>query len=64
MGDNTISNVYAAELQGIRLALEIALDDWDKGSSAKKIIIYTDIKLLSECSDVRLAGPEPTLLPK
>jgi ribonuclease HI len=42
MGDSTTSTVYAAELQGIRLALKIALDDWNKGSRRKKLIIYTD----------------------
>lgn len=42
MGDSTTSIVYAAELQGIRLALKIALDDWNKGSRRKKLIIYTD----------------------
>jgi ribonuclease HI len=42
MGDSTTSTVYAAELQGIRLALKIALDDWKKGSRRKKLIIYTD----------------------
>jgi ribonuclease HI len=42
MGDSTTSTVYAAELQGIRLALKIVLDDWNKGSRRKKLIIYTD----------------------
>ena len=42
MGDSSMSTVYAAELQGIRLALMIALEDWDKGSRRKKLIIYTD----------------------
>lgn len=42
MGDSTTSTVYAAELQGIRLALEMALDDWNKGSRREKLIIYTD----------------------
>ena len=39
MGDSSTSTVYAAELQGIRLALMIALEDWDKGSRRKKLII-------------------------
>ena len=42
MGDNSTSTVYAAELQGIRLALIIALEDWNKGNRRKKLIIYTD----------------------
>ena len=42
MGDSTTSTVFAAELQGIRLALIVALEDWDKGNRRKKLIIYTD----------------------
>ena len=63
MGDSTTSTVYAAELQGIRLALKIALDDWNKGSRRKKLIIYTDNQAAIEQSDDRPADPEPTLLP-
>jgi ribonuclease HI len=42
MGDSDTSTVYAAELQGIRLALIMALKDWDKGNRRNKVIIYTD----------------------
>ncbi|KAH8760873.1 hypothetical protein BGZ57DRAFT_905007 [Hyaloscypha finlandica] len=42
MGDSSMSTVCAAELQGIRLALMMALQDWDKGNRRKKLIIYTD----------------------
>ena len=42
MGDSDTSTVFVAELQGIRLALIMALEDWNKGSRRKKLIIYTD----------------------
>lgn len=42
IGDSTTSTVFAAELQGIRLALIIALEDWKNGNRRKKLIIYTD----------------------
>jgi hypothetical protein len=41
MGDTT-STVFAAKLQGIRLALMMALEDWNKGNRRKKLIIYSD----------------------
>lgn len=42
MGDSNTSTVFAAELQGIRLALIMALEDWNKGNRRKKLVIYTD----------------------
>jgi hypothetical protein len=42
MGDSATSTVYAAELQGIRLALTMALEDWSKGHRRTKVVIYTD----------------------
>src|SRR5258706_4375139 len=42
MGDSTTSTVYAAELQGVRLALLTALEDWTEGNRRKKVVIYTD----------------------
>jgi ribonuclease HI len=42
MGDRNTSTVFTAGLQGIRLALTMALEDWDKGNRRQKVIIYTD----------------------
>ncbi|KAJ3552838.1 hypothetical protein NPX13_g11022 [Xylaria arbuscula] len=42
MGKDTVSTVYAAELQGIILALQIAEDDRERGNTRAKVIIYTD----------------------
>ncbi|OHE90236.1 zinc knuckle [Colletotrichum orchidophilum] len=42
MGPDTISTVYAGELQGIILALEIAEEDKQKGNNRSKVLIYTD----------------------
>ncbi|KAH8656313.1 hypothetical protein BGZ61DRAFT_282297, partial [Ilyonectria robusta] len=42
MGDDTVSTVYAGELQGISLALQIAQGDRGQGNIRKKILIYTD----------------------
>ena len=42
MGDNTVSTVYAGELQGIILALQIAQEDRDRGNRRTKVQIYTD----------------------
>jgi len=42
IGDSTTSTVYAAEFQGIRIALMIAMDDWSKGNRKQKLIIYID----------------------
>ncbi len=42
MGDSDTLTVFAAEFQGIRLALIMALEDWNKGNRRKKLIIYTD----------------------
>jgi len=42
MGDSSTSTIFAAELQGIRLVLIVVLEDWNKGSRRKKLIIYTD----------------------
>ncbi|KAK1991873.1 hypothetical protein LX36DRAFT_539768, partial [Colletotrichum falcatum] len=36
------STVYAGELQGIILALEIAGEDRQKGNNRSKVLIYTD----------------------
>lgn len=40
MGDSNTSTIFAAELQGIRLHLTWALEDWNKGNRRKKLIIY------------------------
>jgi ribonuclease HI len=42
MGKDGTSTVYAAELQGIKLALLIAWDDQEEGRKRDKIVIYTD----------------------
>jgi ribonuclease HI len=45
MGPNTVSTVYAAELQGINLALQIAQEyatQRERNRSRRKIAIYTD----------------------
>ncbi|KAJ3575391.1 hypothetical protein NPX13_g4047 [Xylaria arbuscula] len=42
MGRDTVSTVYAGELQGINIALEIAREDLHRGSRRDKAIIYTD----------------------
>jgi ribonuclease HI len=42
MGKDTTSTVYAAELQGISLALQIAQENRNRGNIGKKILIYTD----------------------
>jgi ribonuclease HI len=42
MGSDTLSTVYAAELQGISLALQIAQEYVDKHGERKEIAIYTD----------------------
>jgi hypothetical protein len=42
MGDSKTSTVFAAELQGIGLALIIVLEDWNKGNRRKKLVNYTD----------------------
>jgi ribonuclease HI len=42
MGDNETSTVYAAELQGIKLALQIADEDAEKGNKRDRLIIFTD----------------------
>jgi ribonuclease HI len=42
MGDETISTIFAAELQGIRLALDITLAEWERGERRTKVTIYTD----------------------
>ncbi|PQE10731.1 reverse transcriptase protein [Rutstroemia sp. NJR-2017a WRK4] len=42
MGNSETSTVYAAELQGIKLALEIADEDTEKGNKRDKLIIFTD----------------------
>lgn len=42
MGSDTLSTVYAAELQGISLALQIAQDYVDESGERRQIAIYTD----------------------
>ncbi|KAI3534406.1 zinc knuckle [Colletotrichum abscissum] len=42
MGDDTTSTVYAGELQGIVLALEMAQADKESGNYRSKIFIHTD----------------------
>ncbi|KAJ3453598.1 hypothetical protein MRS44_017845 [Fusarium solani] len=42
MGDDSVSTVYAGELQGISLALQLAREDRDRGNARKKVLIYTD----------------------
>ena len=42
MGSNTTSTVYAAELQGVSLALKIAQEYAQRNGSRRKIAIYTD----------------------
>lgn len=42
MGSNTISTVYAAELQGISLALQIAQEYVEQGGKRQNIATYTD----------------------
>jgi ribonuclease HI len=42
MGPNTVSTVYAAKLQGISLALQIAQEYAEQGGRRRNIAIYTD----------------------
>jgi ribonuclease HI len=42
MGPDTASTVYAAELQGISLALQIAQEYAERGGSRQEVAIYTD----------------------
>ena len=42
MGPDTVSTVYAAELQGISLALQIAQEYVERGGERRKVAIYTD----------------------
>jgi hypothetical protein len=42
MGDSNTSTVFTAKLQGIRLALTMTLEDWDKGKRRQKAVVYTD----------------------
>ncbi|KAL6152343.1 hypothetical protein ACJQWK_05935 [Exserohilum turcicum] len=42
MGPDTGSTVYAAELQGISLALQIAQEYAERGGERRKVAIYTD----------------------
>jgi ribonuclease HI len=42
IGSDTLSTVYAAELQGISLALQIAQEYADESGERKQIAIYTD----------------------
>jgi ribonuclease HI len=42
MGNSETSTVYAAELQGIKLALEIAVEDKERGNKRDKVVVFTD----------------------
>jgi ribonuclease HI len=42
MGDESVSTVYAAELQGVALALQIALEATGEQQERNKVCIYTD----------------------
>tara|TARA_R110002060_G_scaffold45792_2_gene57126 strand:+ start:281 stop:802 length:522 start_codon:yes stop_codon:yes gene_type:complete len=42
MGDSETSTVYAAELQGIRLTLQIADEDAERANKKDRLIIFTD----------------------
>ena len=42
MGSSETSTVYAAELQGINLALQFADDDAEKGNKRDRVVIFTD----------------------
>jgi hypothetical protein len=42
MGNSETSTVYAVELQGIKLALQIADDDIEKGNKRDRVVIFTD----------------------
>jgi ribonuclease HI len=42
MGNSETSTVYAAELQGIKLALEIAVEDKERGNKREKVVVFTD----------------------
>lgn len=42
MGESFTLTVCAADLQGIRLALTMAPEDWDRENRRKKLIIYMD----------------------
>jgi len=42
MGDSETSTVYAVELQGIRLALQIIDEDVERGNKRDRVIIFTD----------------------
>ena len=42
MGDSETLTVYAAELQGIRLALQIVDEDAERGNKRDRLIIFTD----------------------
>lgn len=42
MGDSETSTVYAAELQGIKLALQMAVEEAERGHQWHKLVIFTD----------------------
>lgn len=54
MGIETKTTVYAAELQGINLALSIAQEDIDTGGSQRRVNIFTD----NQAAIRSLARPE------
>jgi ribonuclease HI len=42
MGKSTTSNIYAAELRGIEMALQIALDTHASTNTPRSCVIFTD----------------------
>jgi hypothetical protein len=42
MGNSETSTVYAVELQGIKLALEIAVEDKERGNKRERVVVFTD----------------------
>jgi hypothetical protein len=42
MGDGETSTIYVAELQGIKLAIQITDEDTERGSTREKLVIFTD----------------------
>ena len=64
MGSEDVSNVYAGELQGISLALDIARQDHAEGYQRSKILIYTDNQAAIRSSAKPKCKPGAYLLKK